>query len=118
MATYTALETWRSTATASRDRYGIVVAMVSFSHPSLDRGQRLTIHAGRDTEGYQLILEFPGDRPRVHRFVNESDLYTGTVRVQTELMEDGWRLEASPRWPRDRTHSSLARHFPRSIPLQ
>ena len=91
--------------------------MVSFSHPSLDRGQSLQVHAFRDTEGYQLVLEFPGDRPRVYRFVDDSDLYAGTVRVQAELMSNGWQPRNAPRRPRDRNHASRARQFPRSIAL-
>ena len=91
--------------------------MVHFTHPTLDSSDRLAVSAGFEPDGYRLVVDFPDGRQLIHRFFSQPELYRGTVKLQANLLGDGWQPASAP-VPRPGTsHATRSRHFPRSTRL-
>ena len=91
--------------------------MVLFTHPSLDAQDRLSVSAGYEPDGYRLVVHFPDGRRLIHRYFSQPDLYRGSAKLQSELLEDGWRLAEAPGHRSGLGLSARRRHYPRSTRL-
>ncbi len=76
----------------SRTNRPIDQSVVLFTHPTLGSDDHLSVSAGYEPDGYRLVVDFPDGRQLVHRFFSRPDLYRGTARLQSELLDDGWQL--------------------------
>ena len=91
--------------------------MVTFSHPRLDSTKYLKVRTTSDKDGHRLILDFPDGQQRVHRFVNDSEIYRDTVRVQAELISSGWRAIPDMRHPHSPSRFMRSHQFPQTSAL-
>ncbi len=64
--------------------------MVFLRHPLLGPTERLDLRSTLDGDGPCLIIEHPGGKRWVHRFVDDAALTRGTAQIHAELLRDGW----------------------------
>ncbi len=86
--------------------------MVHFFNPRLGATGRLTVCSALASNGYRVIIKYPGNLRRVHHFPDDKSLHQGTIRIQTALTREGWQpcgLNSGS----GLNHFTRKQHFPR-----
>ena len=87
--------------------------MVPLSNPRIAAPQFVKVRCDRQDPGYVLSVSYPDGSQRIERFDDAQSLLEGSIRLQKELIRDGWQPCQQPPSQDARSFFVRFRHFPK-----